>query len=57
MEIAKLEEGLDKLSIFMFNNIVEKLSKFNHIKMQLDEYGALVSNPIHKLLGKLPSSF
>ena len=30
---------------------------YNRIKRQLEEYGTPVSNPVHKLLGKLPSSF
>ena len=36
---------------------MEKLGEFNQIQHQLEEQGSQVSNPVHKLLGKLPSSF
>ena len=56
-KVARLEEELDKLSIFESENLVDKLGDFNHIKRQLEKYGTRVDNPIHKLLGKLPSYF
>ena len=57
MKVAYLEEELDKLSISESDNLVDKLGEFNRIKRQLEEFGTIVSNPVHKLLGKLPSSF
>ena len=34
-----------------------KLGDFTHNKNLLEEFGSHVSNPVHKLLGKLPASF
>ena len=48
---------MDKLSFLESDNLVDNLGEFNRIKHQLEEFGTIVRNPIHKLLGKLPSSF
>ena len=45
------------MSIFELDNLVDKIGDFNHIKQQMEEYRTQVSNPVHKLLSKLPSSF
>ena len=52
-----MRKFISKLSISKSDNILDKLGEFNRIKRQLEEYGTTVSNPIHKLLGKLPPSF
>lgn len=57
VKVARLEEELDKLSFLESDNVVDKLGEFTRIKRQLEEYGTQISNPVHKLLGKLPSSF
>ncbi|MCO5548054.1 hypothetical protein L7F22_001510 [Adiantum nelumboides] len=57
VKLAKLEEDLDNLHFGESDDMVEKLGEFNSIKHQLEELGSNVSNPVHKLLGKLPSSF
>lgn len=57
VKIARLEEELDKLSFSDSDNLLEKLGEFKRIKRQLEEFGTVISNPVHKLLGKLPSSF
>lgn len=57
VKVAWLEEELDKLSFIDSDNIMDKIGDFQRIKHQLEEYGAPVSSPIHKLLGKLPPYF
>lgn len=57
MKVARLEEELDNLTKSKMDNMVDKLGDFNRIKRQSKEYGTMVSNPAHKFLGKLPSSF
>ena len=58
VKIAKLEEDLDRGSLFNeSDDLVAKLGEFTRIKNLLSEYGSQVSNPVHKLLGKLPNSF
>ena len=57
IRVARLEEELDKLSISESDNMMDKIGDFHRIKRQLEEYGTPVSNPVHKLFGKLPSSF
>ena len=56
LKVARLEEEFDKFTIFESDNMVEKLGEFSCLKRQLEEFGTMVSNPIHNLLGKLPSS-
>ena len=53
VKVARLEEELDKLSISESDNMMDKIGDYNHIKRELEEYGRPVSNPVHKLLGKL----
>ena len=57
MKVACLEEELDELSFSESDNLMEKLGDFKCIMRQLEEFGTVISNPVHKLLGKLPSSF
>ena len=57
VKLARLEEDLERLSISEFDDIIAKLGYFTRIKNLLEEFGSHVSNPIHKLLGKLPTSF
>ncbi|MCO5560549.1 hypothetical protein L7F22_014164 [Adiantum nelumboides] len=57
VKVAKLEEDMDQLRIVEMDNMVEKLGEFNRIKHQLEEHGSSVSNPVHKLPGKLAPSF
>ena len=56
-KVAHLEEELYKLSISESDNLVDNLGELNRIKRQLEEFGTTVSNLVHKLLGKLSSSF
>ena len=59
VKLARLEEDLEQLSISeSADDIVVKLGgDFTRIKNILEEFGSYVSNPVHKLLGKLPASF
>ena len=53
VKLARLEEDLERLSILASDDIVVKLGDFTRIKNLLEEFGSRVSNPVHKLLGKL----
>ena len=53
-KLARLEEELNRLSM---DDIIAKLGEFTRIKNLLEEFGSQVSNPVHKILGKLPASF
>ena len=57
VKVARLEQDMERLCFLEMDDLMEKLGEFNHIKHQLEEQGSQVSNPVHKLLGKLPSSF
>lgn len=55
-KLARLAKELDKLTIFGLD-VMENIGEFTHFKRKTEECGTHLNNPVHKLLGKLPSFF